>query len=44
MFGLELLNGHLAENGDKTIEILTLIDERRYDEAFQLAIRKKLRV
>lgn len=37
MFGLELLNGHLAENGDKTIEILTLIDERRYDEAFQLS-------
>jgi len=44
MFGLELLNGYVAENDDKTIEILTLIDSRRYDEAFRISKSYKLQI
>ena len=44
MFGLDLLNGYVAENDDKTIEILTLIDSRRYDEAFRISKSYKLQI
>lgn len=44
MFGLDLLNDYLAENDDKTIEILRLIDNRRYDEAFCISNSYKLQI